>query len=120
MGLAVGVTSIADKKTLIVTAYAHRMERIERLLQLIDRPGEPREFKYRQLRYTMAKTLAQKVKALAEQLESVTVTVAEAESTPTVTRQPNESDAAYRTRLAQIRAVQAACTSMPMNEPTES
>jgi general secretion pathway protein D len=108
MGLAVGVTSIADKKMVIVTAYAHRMDRIERLLELVDRPGEPREFQYRQLKYTMAKTLAEKVKALAEQLESVTVTLGEPETpTANVAKLPNESDAAYRTRLVQIRAIQA-------------
>jgi len=107
MGLAVGVTPVANQKTLIVTAYAHRMERIDQLLKLIDRPGEPRKFKFRQLRYTMAKTLTDKVKALAEQLQSVPVTVAEPEPTATVTRQPNETDQAYRTRLAQLRAVQA-------------
>jgi general secretion pathway protein D len=108
MELAVRVTSIADKKMIIVTAYAHRMERIERLLEMVDRAGEPRQFKYRQLRYTMAKTLAEKVKALAEQLESVTVTLGEPETpTASVAKLPNESDAAYRTRLAQIRQAQA-------------
>ncbi len=107
MGLTIGITPIAESKTLIVTSYAHRMGRIEHLLELVDRPGEPREFKYRQLKYTMAKTLAEKVKALAEQLESVTVTVGEPDVTPTITRAPGESDAAYRTRVAQIRAAQA-------------
>jgi hypothetical protein len=69
-----------------VTAYAHRMERIEQLLEMVDRPGEPKIFRYRQLRYTMAKTLADKVKALAEQmLENVTVTI----GTPDCRRPPS-------------------------------
>jgi general secretion pathway protein D len=108
MGLSVGATSVPDKKMVIVTAYAHRMDRIERLLELVDRPGEPKQFQFRQLRFTMAKTLAEKVKALAEQLESVTVTVGDG-ATPTanIPRTPGESDAAYRTRVAQIRAAQA-------------
>jgi general secretion pathway protein D len=108
MGLTIGITPIAESKMLIVTAYAHRMSRIEHLLELVDRPGEPREFKYRQLKYTMAKTLGEKVKALAEQLESVTVTVGEPDIASSITRTPSESDAAYRTRVAQIRAAQAA------------
>lgn len=109
MGLTVGVTSIAESRTMIVTAYAHRMGRIEHLLKMVDKPGEPREFKFRQLKYTMAKTLAEKIKALAEQLDSVTVTVAQqtARTTPT-TKLPGESEAAYRTRLARLKAAQAA------------
>ncbi len=108
MRLSVGTVPVADRSMLIVTAYAHRMERVERLLQLVDRPGEPRKFRFRQLRYTMAKTLTEKVKALAEQLESVTVTVGEPETSTSTRKLPNETDAQYRTRLAQIRAAQAA------------
>ncbi len=108
MRLSVGTMPIADRHMLIVTAYAHRMERVEELLRLVDRPGEPRKFRFRQLHYTMAETLATKVKALAEQLESVTVTVGEAEPTINTQKLPNETDTQYRTRLAQIRAAQAA------------
>ncbi len=108
MRLSVGTMPVADRNMLIVTAYAHRMERIERLLQLVDRPGEPRKFRFRPLRYTLAKTLTEKVKALAEQLESVTVTVGQPEVTTSTQKLPNESDAQYRTRLAQIRQAQAA------------
>ena len=50
MGLTVGVTSIPESRKIIVTAYAHRMARIEQLLELVDRPGAPRKFRYRQLR----------------------------------------------------------------------
>lgn len=108
MRLSVGTVPVADRSILIVTAYAHRMERVEQLLQLVDRPGEPRKFQFRQLRYTMATTLTEKVKALAEQLESVTVTVGEPDTSTSSRKLPNETDAQYRTRLAQIRAVQAA------------
>lgn len=109
MDLAIRVTSIAQSRTMIVTAYAHRMARIQRLLEMVDRPGAPRKFKYRQLRYTMAKALAEKVKALAEQMESMTVTVGAAEE-PQVTpaKLPNETEAAYRTRLTAARAAEAA------------
>jgi general secretion pathway protein D len=107
MKLGLDVTAIPEKHLLIVTAYAYRMERIERLLQMVDQPGEPKKFRFRQLRYTMAKTLAEKVKAMAEQmLESVSVTVAEPDVTPSLARQPGENDASYRTRVAAFRAQQ--------------
>jgi general secretion pathway protein D len=107
MKLGLDVTGIPEKRILIVTAYACRMDRIQRLLDIVDQPGEPRKFRFRQLRYTMAKTLTEKVKAMAEQmLESVTVTVAEPDLSVQVARTPGESDIAYRTRLATVRAQQ--------------
>jgi type II secretory pathway component GspD/PulD (secretin) len=109
MGLSERVTSVAESKTLIVTAYAHRMARVEQLLSLVDKPGEPRLFRFKQLRYTMAQSLAEKVKALAEQLESVTVTVGEAEATTAAAaRLPGETDVAWKARMARIRAATAA------------
>jgi len=111
MGLSVGVTSVAASGTVIVTAYSHRMDRVEKLLEIVDKPGAPRQFKFRQLRYTMAQSLAEKVKALAEQLESVTVTVGGGETsttTPSIARLPNESEAAWRARLVRIKAAEAA------------
>ncbi len=59
----------------------------------------------------MAKALADKVKALAEQMESVTVTVGTSDAaTPAATpeKMPNETEAAYRTRLTANRAAEAA------------
>ena len=110
MRLGLDVTGIPEKHMLIVTAYACRMDRIERLLQIVDQPGEPRKFEPRQLRYTMAKALTDKVKAMAEQmLESVSVTVAESDPLQAqMGRTPGESDVAYRTRLAQVRVQQTA------------
>ena len=81
MNVGINITAIPEKRMLIVTSYAYRMERVARLLEMIDQPGEPKKFRPRQLRYTMAKALTDKVKAMAEQmLESVSVTVAESES----------------------------------------
>ena len=109
MGLSDRLTSVAESKTLIVTAYAHRMARIEQLLSLVDKPGEPRLFKFRQLKYTMAQSLAEKVKALAEQLESVTVTVGEADATTAaMAKLPGETDVAWKARVARMRAAVAA------------
>jgi len=108
MKLSVGVTPIPESKTLIVTAYAYRMARIEQLLQVVDRPGEPRKFRFRQLRYTMATNLAEKVKALAEQLESVAVTVGVEDPTAALQKLPGESEVAFRQRQARARATAAA------------
>ncbi|MBN1508698.1 MAG: hypothetical protein JW955_17755 [Sedimentisphaerales bacterium] len=110
MQLSVGLTSMAESGTVIVTAYSHRMARIENLLDMVDKPGAPRKFKFRQLRYTMAQALAEKVKGLAEQLESVSVTVGsegDSGTTTQVARLPGESEAAWRARLVRIKAAQA-------------
>ena len=76
MKLGANITPLAEANTLIVTAYAYRMARVEELLAMVDQPGEPKEFRFRQLRYTMATTLAPKVKTLAEQLGTVAITIA--------------------------------------------
>jgi type II secretory pathway component GspD/PulD (secretin) len=73
------VTEIAARGTLIVTGYAYRMNRVEQLLEVIDKPGIPKQFRFRQLKYTMASTLAPKVKALVEQLGDMSIAIS---STP--------------------------------------
>ena len=82
MKLGADITPIEATGTLIITEYAYRMERIEELLALVDKPGEPRQFRFRQLRYTMAAILAPKVKTLAEQLGEVSISIAEAAAKP--------------------------------------
>jgi type II secretory pathway component GspD/PulD (secretin) len=120
MKLAVDVTPIVETKTLIVTAFAYGMPRIETLLDVVDKPGEPKKFRFRQLRYTMAKTLAPKIKILAEQLGTVSVAfAAEPEVSPAASpRRTGETDAAYRARLvreaeARRRAAMAKEAAMP-------
>ena len=88
MGLSVDITPIAEAGTLIITGYAYRMTRIEELLEMIDKPGAPRVFRFRQLKYTMAKTLAPKIKTLAEQLGTISVTIAAAPVKPVRGRKP--------------------------------
>jgi len=75
MKLGATIIPIPETGTLIVTGYAFRMERAEKLLEMIDKPGRPKQFKFRQLKYTMAKTLAPKVKTLIEQLGTISITV---------------------------------------------
>jgi type II secretory pathway component GspD/PulD (secretin) len=104
-------------KSLIVTGYAHRMPRIQALLNIVDEPGEVKEFRFRELRYTMAEALAPKLQALAEQLGTISITVSQTSqptrTTPTTTvRKPGESTTAYEARrraeaAARARAAQA-------------
>jgi len=117
MKLGVNISEIAESKTLIVTEFVYRMPRVEALLAMVDKPGEPRKFRFRQLRYTMAKNLAPKLQTLAEQLGTVSITIAEetTEQAPTVARLRNETEANYQRRLnlarqrtAQLRAQRAA------------
>jgi len=103
MDLGTNVSPIADAGVLFVTGYAYRMPRVERLLKMIDVPGRPKTFKFRPLKYTMATALAPKIKTLAEQLGTVSITVGQMSSpsgAPSVSgRMPNEATAAYTARL---------------------
>jgi general secretion pathway protein D len=76
MRLGANISPIPETGTLIITEYAYRMARVEELLEMVDQPGSPKEFRFRQLKYTMAATLAPKIKTLAEQLGTVSVTIA--------------------------------------------
>ncbi len=82
MKLGVTVSPIADMRTIIVTCYAHRMERIEQLLDLVDKPGETRKFRFRQLKYVMATRLIRKVADLVKEMQDVPITILPAQSTP--------------------------------------
>jgi len=80
MGMGMGVdinTSASVARILIVTEYAYRMGRVQQLLDMIDKPGEKKTFHFRQLKYTMATSLKDKIKALADQLGTITITIAE-------------------------------------------
>ncbi|MEJ2703353.1 MAG: secretin N-terminal domain-containing protein, partial [Sedimentisphaerales bacterium] len=111
MKLYTSITEVPETKTLIVTAYAYRMPRIQALLDIVDRPGKPRRFRFRPLQYTMAEALAPKLQTLAEQLGTISITIAADESTPKATprpvKRPTESTTAYNARLRQWSAAQA-------------
>lgn len=111
MKLTTSITPIPETKTLIITGYAHRMPRIQTLLDIVDRPGEPKKFRFRPLRYTMAQTLAPKLQALAEQLGTVSITVAETADTAAPTTasapRPGETAAQYQARQRAEAAAKA-------------
>ena len=105
-GMKLGEASpVGDAKVLFVTGYAYRMPRVERLLKMIDKPGKPKKIKFRQLKFTMATALAPKIKTLAEQLGTVSVTVGQM-STPSATisgRRERETTTQYTARLQKER-----------------
>ncbi|MHC4437368.1 MAG: secretin N-terminal domain-containing protein [Planctomycetota bacterium] len=111
MRLTTSITAIAETKTLILTGYAHRMTRIETLLNIVDRPGEPKKFRFRQLQYTMAETLAPKIQSLAEQLGTISITVAATEAEPARPSIPpkrsTETAAQYAARVRQAEQAAA-------------
>jgi len=107
MKLGTDVSAIPEAKKLIVTEYAYRMPRVDRLIEMIDKPGDPKKFRFRQLKYTMARTLAEKVKTLAEQLGTVSITIPElaAEEFTPPPRAAGETDQAYNLRVAREKAL---------------
>lgn len=110
MRLTTSITPIPETKTLIITGYAYRMQRIQTLLDIVDKPGEPKKFRFRPLRYTMAQTLAPKLQTLAEQLGTISITVAETTDTAATVasaKRPNETDAQYQARLRAEAAARA-------------
>jgi type II secretory pathway component GspD/PulD (secretin) len=84
MQLSLALTPVEGSQTLIVTCYAHQIERIERLLSIVDRPGVPREFRFRPLTYTMAESLTRKIQVLVSKLGSVSITVGTAAGVPSL------------------------------------
>jgi len=111
MKLTTSITAIPETKTLILTGYAHRMGRIQAILDIVDRPGEPKKFRFRQLQYTMAETLSPKLQSLAEQLGTISITVAASAAlppTPTISpKRSTETAAQYSARVRQAQAAAA-------------
>jgi general secretion pathway protein D len=68
MRLGTSINPVAESNTLIITDYAYRMDRIEKLLDMVDQPGPTRLFRFRQLKYTLASALVPKIQAVAQQL----------------------------------------------------
>jgi len=78
MKLGVAVSPLEEANLLFITCYAHRMSRIEQLVSMLDRPGKPRECRFRKLRFVTAPPLAAQVRTLAQELRGIPVTVASA------------------------------------------
>lgn len=86
MKLSVTVTALDKANLLLVTCQAGRMSRVERLVEMIDRPGAPMECRFRRLQYVTASSLITKVRAVAEEFGGIAV--ATAPGTPAPPSQP--------------------------------
>jgi general secretion pathway protein D len=75
MKMGTSLYPVAESNTLIVTDYAYRIERIDKLIEMIDQPGAPKLFKFRDLKYTLASALVPKIQAIAQQIGSETINV---------------------------------------------
>jgi type II secretory pathway component GspD/PulD (secretin) len=82
MKMGTSISPVVETNTLIVTDYAYRIERIDKLLAMVDQPGTPKEFKFRQLKYTMANTLVPKIQAIAQQVGTEALNVQTGAPTP--------------------------------------
>ncbi len=82
MKLGVTVTPLEETQLLFVTCYAHRMSRIERLVNMLDRPGKYRECRFRRLQYVTASPLVDKIRTLSKELPGIQVTTSSIESKP--------------------------------------
>lgn len=117
MKLGTNIMPIPETKTLIVTGYAYRMARIEELLSIIDKPGKPKKFRFRQLKYTMARTLTEKIKTLAEQLGTISITISVPARAEPAKPPRTAAERAKATREARARSQQPPTAPAP-EKPT--
>ncbi|HPY76929.1 MAG TPA: secretin N-terminal domain-containing protein, partial [Anaerohalosphaeraceae bacterium] len=73
MQLGTSFVIVAETNSLIVTDYTYRMDRIEQVITLVDVAGEPKTFQYRQLEYTTAADMVNKLKTLTAQIGGISV-----------------------------------------------
>ncbi|UCD52923.1 MAG: hypothetical protein JSW27_09835 [Phycisphaerales bacterium] len=107
MKLSVTTSAIPETQTLFVTCYAHRMARIEQLVNMVDRPGKPKEFRFRRLKYTQAQSITQKVQALAEELQHMPITIAAAPTAEPSSRFSRRARNANESATASSGSIQA-------------
>lgn len=71
--LGTSFVPVNETNTLIVTDYSYRMDRISQVIALVDVAGEPKRFAYRQLQYTSAADILNKLKTLTAQMSGISV-----------------------------------------------
>ena len=84
MNLGTAFIPIAGTNTLVVTDFAYRMDRIQRVLDMIDVAGEEKEYEFRTLKYMKPSEIVPKLQELAKQLEGVSLQI----STPAAAAAP--------------------------------
>jgi type II secretory pathway component GspD/PulD (secretin) len=75
LSLGTSIIPIVETNTLIITDYSYRMDKIEKVIQILDVPGVPKTYTYRSLQYMQAADLIPRLQKLAAQLENLSITV---------------------------------------------
>jgi len=73
MQLGTSFVAANETNTLIVTDYAYRMDSISQVIALVDVAGEPKRFAFRQMQYTSAPDILNKLKTLTAQMSGINV-----------------------------------------------
>ena len=93
MNLGTNFTPVEGTNTLIVTDYAYRMDRIRRVLNMVDVAGEKKQYEFRTLRYMKPTEILPKLEDLVNQLKDVTLEISAPEAAqPQQTRQVTTRD----------------------------
>lgn len=75
LGMANGIKEIPETGTLIVMDYTYRMEQIRQVLEMIDVPGEKKEYEFRTLKYMTPSEIVPKLQDLVGKLEDVSLQI---------------------------------------------
>ena len=75
MRLGISIQSIPEYGKMIITGYAYRMDRIQKVLDMVDLPGKIRVFRYRMLDFLTPSELAPKLQVLANELKTISISV---------------------------------------------
>jgi type II secretory pathway component GspD/PulD (secretin) len=75
LGLTNGFQEIPETNTLIVTDYAYRMDQIQKVLDMIDVPGEAKEYEFRTLKFMKPSEMVPKLQELSGQLQGVSLQI---------------------------------------------
>lgn len=115
MSLGTSFVTVTETNTLIVTDYAYRTDRIEKVIDMVDVAGEPKQFKYRRLQYMGAAEMVDKLKVLTAQMEGVSVSGTAAAAAATKAPAPTtvRRDARGRVIRTPTPAAQTAATAAP-------
>lgn len=116
LGTTGGFVPVQETGSLIVTDYAYRMERIQKVIDMVDVPGDPKEFKSRVVEYMQASEMVAKLQNLTAQMEDVSIAGASgaATGTPAAPTPPRITRDA-RGRI--VRTPQTAAPAVPGAQP---
>ncbi len=117
--LGTSFVPVNETNTLIVTDYSYRMDRIQQVISLVDVAGEPKRFAYRQLQYTSASDLLDKLKTLTAQMSGITVASASSDAGEEAAARP-AAPVVQRDARGRVVAARPQPTTAPVAPATDS